>query len=86
MQLAEARRVKWERGRRQYGGPVFVGDPLEEAFEEVVDLINYLEEAAFRGEQVSDMIRTAEEFGVRLQNLYRKARPADLALTAGGGR
>jgi hypothetical protein len=44
----EARAIKWQRGREKYG-PDFVGDPLEELDAELLDAINYAEEAARRG-------------------------------------
>ena len=46
--IEEARAAKWRRGREQYG-PVFIGHPLEELDEELLDAMNYAEEAARRG-------------------------------------
>jgi hypothetical protein len=46
--IEAARAAKWRRGREQYG-PVFIGDPLEELDEELLDAMNYAEEAARRG-------------------------------------
>ena len=43
--IEEARKAKWRRGREQYG-PVFIGQPLEELDEELLDAMNYAEEAA----------------------------------------
>jgi hypothetical protein len=46
--IGEARAVKWRQGRERYG-PVFIGHPLEELHEELLDAMNYAEEAARRG-------------------------------------
>jgi hypothetical protein len=77
MELAEARRVKWARGRRKFGAE-FVGDPLEEAFEEVVDLLNYLDELAVRGEEVEDLPRVAAGIGARLQDMHLQREGSEL--------
>lgn len=37
---ARVRSAKWRRGREQYG-PVFIGHPLEELDEELLDAMNY---------------------------------------------
>ena len=37
--IEEARAAKWRRGREQYG-PVFIGHPLEELDEELLDAMN----------------------------------------------
>lgn len=42
--IEEARAAKWRRGREHYG-PVFIGHPLEELDEELLDAMNYAEEA-----------------------------------------
>ena len=39
---------KWEEGRKKYG-PTFVGHPLEEFDAEMLDAMNYLDEAAEQG-------------------------------------
>ena len=44
----EAMRIKWARGQAIYG-PEFVGDPIHNLFEELVDASNYLEEARLQG-------------------------------------
>ncbi len=46
--IEEARAVKWHRGRELYG-PTFVGHPLRELDEELLDAMNYAEEAARQG-------------------------------------
>ena len=47
---AEAKRRKWEAGRAKYGDAWAGEHPLIEAYSEVVDLSNYLDEAAERGD------------------------------------
>jgi hypothetical protein len=43
-----ARMRKWKQGREQYG-PTFVGNPVVEFYDEMVDSGNYLEEMARQG-------------------------------------
>jgi hypothetical protein len=38
-----ARKIKFEDGQRRYG-PVFQGDPLNHAYEELADALNYMDE------------------------------------------
>lgn len=42
------RHQKWKKGRAKYG-PDFVGDPIQELFEECLDASNYAEEIARQG-------------------------------------
>ena len=44
MPIETARREKWKMGRAKYG-PEFVGHPLEQADQEFLDALNYLDEA-----------------------------------------
>lgn len=44
LDLAEAKRVKWSRGRAIHG-PEFQGNPIHELYEELVDACNYNDEA-----------------------------------------
>jgi len=46
--IEAARAAKWRRGREQYG-PVFMGHPLEELDEEVLDAMYYAEEPRAAG-------------------------------------
>lgn len=45
--IDEARKVRWERGRDARRGEhePFVGNPLYEAYEEMLDTLNYFDEA-----------------------------------------
>lgn len=52
--IEEARAVKWQRGREKYG-PDFVGDPLEELDGEMLDSLNYIDEAERRGLYLADV-------------------------------
>lgn len=62
--LAEARRIKWQKGRDKYG-PKFVGDPLEQLDEELLDAMNYVQEFESRGYT----LRGANEVLSRLRKL-----------------
>jgi hypothetical protein len=46
--ISEARAIKWQRGREKYGAE-FQGDPLEELDAELLDAMNYAEEAQRQG-------------------------------------
>lgn len=41
--INEACHIKWKQGQKQHG-EVFVGDPIEEMYEEAIDGINYAKE------------------------------------------
>ena len=41
--IAEAKRIKWERGRARYGA-TFEGDPIHELYDELIDALNYADE------------------------------------------
>ncbi len=63
--IAEARTIKWARGR-QKDGAEFIGDPLEELFDELLDALNYVEEAHGQGLMNSE---TCSFFSERLNVL-----------------
>ncbi len=48
LSIDEARREKWRVGREKYGRQ-FVGDPLEELDSELIDAMNYVDEAERQG-------------------------------------
>jgi hypothetical protein len=48
LDIDAAKEEKWRRGRIKYG-PVFVGHPLEQLDDELIDALNYADEAAKRG-------------------------------------
>lgn len=68
-----ARMRKWEEGRKKYG-PVFVGHPLEQFDFEMLDALNYIDEAGRQGysqerlELVRGLIHYACE---EIRKLYR---------------
>jgi hypothetical protein len=70
--IEEARAAKWRRGRQQYG-PVFVGHPLEELDEELLDAMNYAEEAARRGFPMVGIPEDLRELCERIRAIYRAA-------------
>lgn len=43
LSVDEARRRRWDEGRRHYGGDSFVGDPMAELYEELLDSLNYID-------------------------------------------
>ena len=70
--IKEARAAKWRRGRERYG-PVFIGDPLEELDEELLDAMNYAEEAARRGFQMAGIREDLHRLCERIRAIYRAA-------------
>lgn len=59
LDIDAAKAEKWARGREKYG-PVFVGHPLEQLDDELIDAMNYCEEAERRGypmEEISKALR-----------------------------
>ncbi len=67
----EALVEQWKRGREQYG-PVFVGHPLEELDEELLDAMNYVEEAQRQGWGMLGAHRLLWELRERVCALYRR--------------
>jgi hypothetical protein len=70
--IDEARGVKWRRGRERYG-PVFVGQPLEQLEEELLDAVNYAEEAARRGYSMSEIAEDLRRLCERVWAVCRAA-------------
>jgi len=70
--IEEARAAKWRRGREQYG-PVFVGHPLEQLDEELLDALNYAEEAAQQGFPMAGIAEDLWHLCERIRAVYRAA-------------
>ena len=70
--IEEARAAKWRRGREQYG-PVFIGHPLEELDEELLDAMNNAEEAARRGFPMVGIPEDLRHLCERIRAIYRAA-------------
>jgi hypothetical protein len=70
--VEEARAAKWRRGREQYG-PAFIGHPLEELDEELLDAMNYAEEAARRGFPMMGIPEDLRHLCERIRAIYRAA-------------
>ncbi len=70
--IEAARAAKWRRGREQYG-PVFIGHPLEELDEELLDAMNYAEEAARRGLPMAGIAEDLRRLCERIRAVYRAA-------------
>jgi hypothetical protein len=48
LSIDEGKRIKWERGQVSYG-TVFVGNPICECFDELLDAMNYVDEGRKQG-------------------------------------
>lgn len=72
LSIEEARAAKWRRGREQYG-PVFIGHPLEELDEELLDAMNYAEEAARRGFPMAGIAEDLRSLCERIRAIYGAA-------------
>jgi len=70
--IEEARAAKWRRGREHYG-PVFIGHPLEELDEELLDAMNYAEEAARWGFPMAGIGEDLRHLCERIRAVYRAA-------------
>ncbi len=70
--IEEARAAKWRRGREQYG-PVFIGHPREELDEELLDAMNYAEEAARRGFPMAGIAEDLRNLCERIRAIYGAA-------------
>ena len=68
LSLDEGRLIKWKIGRETYG-PVFVGHPLEQLNDEILDAYNYCEEARRWGYDLGN----AEAF---LRVMHRRVKDA----------
>lgn len=67
--IEEARAVKWKRGRERYG-PVFIGHPLVELDEELLDAMNYAEEATRSGFDMAGIPEDLRRLCERIRAIY----------------
>jgi hypothetical protein len=67
--IEEARAEKWRHGREQYG-PVFIGHPLEDLDEDLLDAMNYADEAARRGFPMAGIVEDLRLFSERVRAIY----------------
>lgn len=70
LSIEEARDAKWRRGREQ-NGTVFIGHPLEELDEELLDAMNYGEEAARWGFPMAGTVEDLRWLCERIRAIYR---------------
>jgi hypothetical protein len=77
LETEEALVAKWKRGEEQYG-TVFVGHPLLELDEELLDAINYVAEAERQGWQIPGARRLLFYLRAAIRALYFRmpTRPA----------
>ena len=71
MSTAEACRVKWEAGQKIYGKE-FVGHPLVQLDEELIDALNYIDEAERWGIAMGDCASTIRAIRDFNQVMYLK--------------
>jgi hypothetical protein len=64
-----AARLKWSRGREKYGD-AFVGHPLLELDEELLDALNYVTEAERQGWDLGSMATFLRLFRQRVRGAY----------------
>lgn len=75
MPVLEAREAKWKIGREKYG-PEFQGNPLEELHDELIDAMNYTDQAYLDsmmtpGEYCDLTLKLVDLYAIT-QNLYAK--------------
>jgi hypothetical protein len=61
---------RWNQGRRRYGGDGFRGDPLLELYEELVDGINYCDQAELHGHRLGDVRAALMQAAERVRTVY----------------
>jgi hypothetical protein len=74
----ERRRAKWQRGRGERGlfpGEPFDGDAAEEMQEELLDLVNYAEQAYVEGRISEEAFAHAREVSIQLDEWARSIPP-----------
>lgn len=74
LEIDEACRLKWQRGQKVYG-QTFVGHPLIQLDEELIDALNYLEEAARWGYDIGDIPQQLRAIRERTRAQFRTMRP-----------
>lgn len=87
LELHEAKRQKWDLGRQRHGNGPFRGHPGEEAFEECLDLLNYLDEWKRQGADPAevDRLTTAVERWARvIQSMVLRERARASRAAAAG--
>jgi len=87
LDLQEARRQKWDLGRLRHGPGPFRGHPGEEAFEECVDLLNYLEEWKRQGASAAEidrLVTAVERWALVIQSMVRRERARARRAVAAG--
>lgn len=61
---------RWNRGRKRYGGDGFDGDPLLELYEELIDGINYCDQAEMHGHRLGEVRAVLMEAAERVKAVY----------------
>lgn len=71
--IEQAKHIKWQAGRKKYGAEgdhfkgKFVGDPIEHLYDELIDALNYADEAERQGVNIGvvrpELLRVAEMVG-----------------------
>ncbi len=67
MPIRKAMRLKWDAGRLVYGGAGFIGDPVEELYAELIDALNYCDEAQRQGHDLVSVRRQLQAMAVDVQ-------------------
>lgn len=70
----EAAAIKHECGRQKYraqGEGTFVGEPLPELFEELLDAVNYAQEAEKQGIALPGVVRDLRDIADRVRRAWR---------------
>lgn len=69
LSIPDARRAKWRDGFNKYG-PMFVGDPIEHLDGELLDAMNYAEEATRRGIGMGDIPGRLEKLCADVRKIW----------------
>jgi len=71
--IGEAARLKWEAGQRKHGTE-FVGDPVEELFAELIDGLNYCDEARRQGVDLGEVPQALRHLADVVQQVWKSTR------------
>ena len=65
----QAKKIKWAEGQKKYG-PTFVGDPLEQLDSELIDALNYIDEAERRGISLPGFADNIRDMRDRVRKIF----------------
>lgn len=71
LSIEEAKKEKWRLGQIKYG-PIFVGHPLEQLDDELIDAMNYCEEAERQGYNIDFIYSMLYQLCLQVRKLKKQ--------------